>query len=149
MFENIFLIRHAAFDQGSIFPNERGNLQLETLNKKIKKSKLKFDTIISSSGPLSIYTAKKIIEANSLDNRLLIDDTFLKKKTEVKNFSNILNKLKKFKSPTLIVTNGEFIFNFLEFLKSENMIDKNPITLARGECYFVQFIKNKVLLEIY
>ena len=149
MLDNIFFVRHVAFNQGENIPNESGLLQLDKLSSKIQQTNLVFNKIISSSGPLSIFTAKKIIEVNNFNNELVIDDLYLKKKSEIKDFSKILSNLQETKFKTLIITNGEFIYNFLEFLYEKKIIKNNPITLVRGECYFVQFKNNEVLLEIY
>ena len=149
MLDNILFVRHVAFDQGEDIPNQNGLLQLDKLFQRIKNDDLVFKKIISSSGPLSIFTAKKIIEVCNFNNQLIVDDTYLKKKTEIKDFSKILSDLQKFKLPTLITTNGEFMYNFLEFLHENKIIKNNPIILVRGECYFVQFKNEEVLLEIY
>lgn len=149
MLDNICFVRHVAFNQGEDIPNETGFIQLEKLHNKIHNRKLDFNKIISSSGPLSIFTAKNIIESNNFNNQLYVNDLYLKKKVEIKDFSKILLGLQEIKQDTLIVTNGEFIFNFLEFLHDKKIIRNNPITLARGECYFVEFKEGEAILEIY
>ena len=149
MLDNIFFVRHVAFNKGENKPNKNGLLQLDKLSSKIYRDNLLFNKIISSSGPLSIFTAEKIIEVNDFSNQLIINDLYLKKKNEITDFSKILSKVRGLKLNTLIITNGEFIYNFLKFLYENKITKNNPITLERGECYFIQFKGNEVLLDTY
>ncbi|OGZ42845.1 MAG: hypothetical protein A3J55_03175 [Candidatus Ryanbacteria bacterium RIFCSPHIGHO2_02_FULL_45_17b] len=143
-----YLLRHGAYNEGEEVLNQRGLNQtkaaLDYLNEKVTRP-----TIISSKGPRSQQTASFLAEEFRGTAKIV---NWLDKPKENQNLDIdlILNRIKNTSTSTpILVTNGEFIYQFVKQL-SEDRETENPLSpLVKGEVMLCEVCDESIQVEYF
>lgn len=128
-----FLLRHGAYDEGTIVLNKHGVEQTEAAIAYLEDL-IESPKVISSQGPRAKQTAEML--SSNFDVKFEIVD-WLEKPAEDELF-DFQDKHKciegiRSKKPLILVTNGEFIHQYIRELSHQRQI-KNPLRpLVKGE----------------
>lgn len=129
----IYLLRHGAYDEGTEVLNERGIKQTEAVITHLEHEVQK-PTVVSSKGPRAKQTAAIVakhfsVKTDSVNwlEKPLVGEHFDVESLEQKMSSAGGNR------PFILVTNGEFIHQFVTSLAQKRSVPSNLTPLVKGE----------------
>src|SRR5687767_11965612 len=129
----MIFLRHGAYDEGTEVLNERGHIQTAQAIVLLKKL-VDHPTIVCSEGPRAKQTAEMV--ANEFDTMFEIV-SWLGKPSKDRPFrlDLVMEEIRRMSidDSLLLVTNGEFIHEFMNQFSRKQQIENSLKPLVKGE----------------